>query len=54
MLSEGENLHRTKLVTNFDILWNPTRMIQRVGRINRIDPKFDKIYNFNFFLTKKR
>jgi len=51
VLSEGVNLHRSNIVINYDIPWNPTRMMQRVGRINRLDTKFDKIYIFNFFPT---
>ncbi len=51
VLSEGVNLHRSNIVINYDIPWNPTRIMQRVGRINRIDTKFDKIYIFNFFPT---
>jgi len=51
VLSEGVNLHRSNVVINYDIPWNPTRMMQRVGRINRIDTKFDRIYIFNFFPT---
>ena len=53
VLSEGVNLHRSNVVVNYDIPWNPTRMMQRVGRINRIDTKFDKIYTFNFFPTEQ-
>ena len=53
VLSEGVNLHRSNIVINYDIPWNPTRMMQRVGRINRIDTKFDKIYTFNFFPTNQ-
>ncbi|OGW22038.1 MAG: helicase, partial [Nitrospirae bacterium GWC2_46_6] len=34
VLSEGVNLHRSNVVINYDIPWNPTRMMQRVGRIN--------------------
>lgn len=51
VLSEGVNLHRSSVVINYDIPWNPTRMMQRVGRINRVDTKFDRIYTFNFFPT---
>jgi superfamily II DNA/RNA helicase len=53
VLSEGVNLHRSNVVVNYDIPWNPTRMMQRVGRINRVDTKFDKIYTFNFFPTEQ-
>lgn len=51
VLSEGVNLHRANVVVNFDIPWNPTRMMQRVGRINRVDTPFDVIHSFNFFPT---
>ncbi len=51
VLAEGVNLHRANVVINYDIPWNPTRLMQRVGRINRVDTSFDKIYTFNFFPT---
>jgi len=51
VLSEGVNLHRSNIVINYDIPWNPTRLMQRVGRINRIDTRFNRIYTFNFFPT---
>jgi hypothetical protein len=51
-LSEGVNLHRAGVIINYDIPYNPTRVIQRVGRINRINKKvFDKIFVYNFFPT---
>ncbi|MGB9697625.1 MAG: helicase-related protein [Ignavibacteria bacterium] len=53
VLSEGVNLHQSNIVINYDIPWNPTRLMQRVGRINRIDTPFNKIYVFNFFPTKQ-
>lgn len=53
VLSEGVNLHRSNVVINYDIPWNPTRMIQRVGRINRVDTPFSDIYIFNFFPTEE-
>ncbi|MCX7832008.1 MAG: helicase-related protein [Actinobacteria bacterium] len=53
VLSEGVNLHRSNVIINYDIPWNPTRLMQRIGRINRIDTQFDKIYIFNFFPTKQ-
>lgn len=53
VLSEGVNLHRSNVVINYDIPWNPTRLMQRVGRINRVDTGFDKIYSFNFFPTEE-
>lgn len=53
ILAEGVNLHRSNVVINYDLPWNPTRMMQRVGRINRVDTKFEKVYTFNFFPTKQ-
>ncbi len=53
VLSEGVSLHRSNVVINYDIPWNPTRLMQRVGRVNRIDTPHDKIYTFNFFPTKQ-
>ncbi|WP_308573720.1 helicase-related protein [uncultured Methanosphaera sp.] len=50
-LSHGVNLHRSNRVINFDIPWNPTKIMQRVGRIQRLDTKFDEIYIYNFFPT---
>lgn len=53
VLSEGVNLHRANIVINYDIPWNPTRLIQRVGRVNRVDTKFDSIHTYNFFPTEE-
>jgi len=51
-MSEGFNLNRAGAVINLDIPWNPTRVVQRVGRINRISKKvFDNLYIYNFFPT---
>ncbi len=53
-ISEGFNLNRAGMVVNYDIPWNPVRVIQRVGRINRISKKmFEKLYIVNFFPTEK-
>jgi len=51
VLSEGISLHQSNVVINYDIPWNPTRMIQRVGRINRVDTPHTKIFTYNFFPT---
>lgn len=51
-LSEGFNLNRAGIIVNYDIPYNPTRVVQRIGRINRINKKmFDKIFILNFFPT---
>lgn len=53
-ISEGFNLNRAGLIVNYDIPWNPTRVIQRVGRINRIGKKvFAELRIQNFFPTEK-
>jgi len=53
VLAEGANLHQANVVINYDIPWNPTRIMQRVGRINRVDTKHDKIYTYTFFPTEQ-
>lgn len=51
-LSEGFNLNRAGVIINYDIPYNPTRVVQRIGRIIRINRKmFDSIYIYNFFPT---
>jgi len=49
VLSEGMNLQKAKYLINYDLHWNPTRMIQRAGRIDRIGSPFKEIYVYNFF-----
>ncbi len=49
VLSEGQNLQSAKYLINYDLHWNPTRMIQRAGRIDRIGSPFNEIFIFNFF-----
>ena len=52
-ISEGFNLHRAGTIFNFDIPYNPTRVVQRFGRINRINKKvFDYLNIYNFFPTE--
>ena len=52
-ISEGFNLHRAGTIFNYDIPYNPTRVVQRFGRINRINKKmFEKIFIYNFFPTE--
>ena len=51
-ISEGYNLHRAGIIINYDIPFNPTRVIQRIGRINRVNKKvFEDLYIYNFFPT---
>jgi len=53
VLAEGINLHRANVIINYDIPWNPTRILQRVGRINRVGTSFSEIHIFNFFPVEK-
>jgi len=47
VLSEGVNLPRADVIINFDLPYNPVRLIQRAGRAVRLsNPKYIKIYNF--------
>jgi len=53
VLAEGVDLHRSNIVINYDLPWNPTRVIQRVGRVNRVGSTFKNILIFNFFPSAK-
>jgi hypothetical protein len=48
-ISEGQNLQDGDYLVNYDIHWNPVRIIQRFGRIDRIGSKNEKIQLVNFF-----
>jgi ERCC4-related helicase len=47
VLSEGQNLQDAGILINFDLHWNPVRMIQRNGRVNRLGSVFDEVSIFN-------
>jgi len=49
VLAEGINLHRSNVVVNYDVPWNSTRLMQRIGRVNRIGSKADRIYVYNYY-----
>ncbi|MBX7242339.1 MAG: DEAD/DEAH box helicase family protein [Bacteroidia bacterium] len=49
VLSEGQNLQDCDLVINYDIHWNPVRVIQRMGRIDRLGSPNDKVFGINFW-----
>lgn len=49
VLAEGVNLHRSNIIVNYDTPWNSTRLMQRIGRVNRIGSKSDTIYNYVFY-----
>lgn len=48
-ISEGQNLQDCDYLVNYDIHWNPVRIIQRFGRIDRIGSKNSKIQLVNFW-----
>ncbi|MCA9973504.1 MAG: hypothetical protein KC425_24970, partial [Anaerolineales bacterium] len=49
VLSEGQNLQDCGVLINYDLHWNPTRMVQRAGRIDRLGTTFDTLTIFNMF-----
>ncbi|MCI0660867.1 MAG: SNF2-related protein, partial [Acidobacteria bacterium] len=51
VLAEGINLHRANVLINYDLPWNPTRVLQRAGRINRLGTEHPEIFIYNFFPT---
>jgi len=51
ILAEGINLHRSNVLINYDLPWNPTRVLQRAGRVNRLGSEHANIHIFNFFPT---
>lgn len=51
VLAEGVNLHRACVLLNYDLPWNPTRVLQRAGRVNRIGSRHNHVYIYNFFPT---
>jgi hypothetical protein len=48
VLSEGLNLQDCNRIVNYDLHWNPVRLIQRFGRIDRIGSEHDAVYGYNF------
>ena len=53
VLAEGVNLHRANVIVNYDTPWNSTRLMQRIGRVNRIGSTAKEVHIFNFFPTSK-
>jgi len=49
VLSEGQNLQDCGILVNYDLHWNPTRMVQRAGRIDRIGSQFPTLWIYNMF-----
>ncbi len=53
VLAEGVNLHRSNIIINYDTPWNSTRLMQRIGRVNRIGSKAGIIYNYVFYPSQQ-
>ena len=51
-ISEGQNLQDCDTVLNYDIHWNPVRLIQRFGRIDRIGSRSNSVQMFNYWPTE--
>lgn len=49
VLSEGQNLQDSHVITNFDLPWAIIRLIQRAGRVDRIGQEAEQIYCYSFF-----
>jgi superfamily II DNA or RNA helicase len=53
VLAEGINLHRSNVIINYDVPWNSTRLMQRIGRVNRLGTEAEEIHVFNFYPSDK-
>lgn len=53
VLAEGVNLHRSNVIVNYDSPWNATRLMQRIGRVNRIGSTAPNIYNYMFYPSQQ-
>ncbi len=49
VLAEGVNLHRANVIVNYDTPWNASRLMQRIGRVNRIGSVAGVIVNYMFY-----
>ncbi|MCT7951729.1 SNF2-related protein [Ancylothrix sp. C2] len=49
VLSEGQNLQDAGILINYDLHWNPVRMIQRAGRIDRLGTDYNELLIYNCF-----
>ena len=53
VLAEGVNLHRANIIVNYDTPWNSTKLMQRIGRVNRIGSASKHIYNYVFYPSRE-
>jgi superfamily II DNA or RNA helicase len=53
VLAEGVNLHRANIIVNYDTPWNATRLMQRLGRVNRIGSTAELVYSYSFYPSRQ-
>jgi superfamily II DNA/RNA helicase len=53
VLAEGVNLHGSSIIVNYDTPWNSTKLMQRIGRVNRIGSVHPWIYNYVFYPSRE-
>lgn len=53
VLSEGQNLQDSNYVVNYDLPWNPMKIVQRVGRVDRLGSDFDTVVSVVFIPEKE-
>lgn len=53
VLAEGVNLHRANIIVNYDTPWNATRLMQRLGRVNRIGSTSNLVYSYSFYPSRQ-
>lgn len=53
VLAEGVNLHRSNIIINYDTPWNSTKLMQRIGRVNRVGSTGKNIYNYVFYPSRQ-
>ena len=53
VLAEGVNLHRSNIIVNYDTPWNSTKLMQRIGRVNRLGSKSKDIFNYVFYPSRQ-
>ena len=53
VLAEGVNLQQARHIINYDLPWNPMRLVQRHGRIDRIGSKHPKVFLRSYFPDKR-
>lgn len=53
VMAEGINLHKANIVVNYDTPWNSAKLMQRIGRVNRIGTTASTVFIYNFYPTAK-